>query len=111
MQDFSEKSIFPLGCPVIVTVLCDFLVNGFVNLLLLPPPLVITKCPPHAAAGVCSSASTGARSIVNRGKPRVKLKKIPPPPEVGQERGSVPRSVLLPELGCSVLLEFGTVVK
>lgn len=37
MQDFSEKSIFPLGRGTVVlsAVLCGFIVNGSVDLLLL----------------------------------------------------------------------------
>lgn len=93
MQDFSEKSIFPLGSPVIVTVFCDFLVNGLVNLLLpSSPPVIIAKFPAHAtkaetaAAGVCTS---GTGSVVLRGKPKVRLKpkKIP---GAGSERKKGP---------------------
>lgn len=83
------------GSPVIVTVFCDFLVNGLVNLLLpSSPPVIIAKFPAHATkaetaeeAGVCTSG-TGS-SVVLRGKPKVRLKpkKIP---GAGSERKKGP---------------------
>lgn len=73
MQDFSEKSISPLGSPVIVTVFCDFLVNGSVNLL--PSPVIIGKFPAaHATKAAIGWCRSGTRSVVGRGKPKVRFK-------------------------------------
>ena len=71
MQDFSEKSIFPLGRGTIVLlVLSGFVVNGSVDLL---ATALITK---FSSAAQEEEGRTGIDRVTNRsgGKPKVKLK-------------------------------------
>lgn len=70
MQDFSEKSIFPLGRgTVVLSVLCGFIVNGSVDLL--AAALLITT---SRSSFSSAQEGEGRRTRVAGGKPKVKLK-------------------------------------
>lgn len=71
MQDFSEKSIFPLGRGTVV--LCGFIVNGSVDLL--ATALLITTSRRFSSAQKEEGRRTGIDRVTNSGgKPKVKLK-------------------------------------
>uniref|UniRef100_A0A8D8GK35 (northern house mosquito) hypothetical protein n=1 Tax=Culex pipiens TaxID=7175 RepID=A0A8D8GK35_CULPI len=71
MQDFSEKSIFPLGRgTVVLSVLCGFIVNGSVDLL--AAALLITTS--RSSFSSAQQEEEGWRTRVTGGKPKVKLK-------------------------------------
>uniref|UniRef100_A0A8D8J788 (northern house mosquito) hypothetical protein n=1 Tax=Culex pipiens TaxID=7175 RepID=A0A8D8J788_CULPI len=72
MQDFSEKSIFPLGRgTVVLSVLCGFIVNGSVDLL--AAALLITTS--RSSFSSAQQEEEGRRRTrVTGGKPKVKLK-------------------------------------
>lgn len=60
MQDFSEKSILPLGCAVVVPVLCCANASAIVDLA----ALIIEQV----------EVNWSGTNQVNRGRPKVKLK-------------------------------------